>query len=343
MSYNYSNKTLFGINSDAERYSWTACNLLIITASFIGDTTILVGSIKYKAFQLHKIIVTIIQHIAVCDLLLSAMILQRTVSLAVGASKEELGAGLCYLKAYLGGYTMTASVFLICAMTLSKYLLLKYPLRTGPLTRKHAHQLCALMWTVSLYFPVTFLLTDKHDVSFDYRQYDCAYNFSSHAWKWLKPVSSLLLGIIPNVTIIVTTVLLLNEARKVARGERLRWQGIMTVVLTAVVYSVSIIPLTVYYLAEPYVEKKPGDPSEFYTDYFRIASAFLNINVMANFYIYSLTVTSFRKFLKSKVRLMFPCCFKGSAQQGRFSGDRVPDIRAVNRAPRVRPVATRTG
>ena len=340
MPYDYSNKTLFELDSDTERYIWTAWNLLIVTASFIGDSVILVGSIKFKAFELHKVIVTVIQHIAVCDLMLSAMILQRTVVLAKGS--DQLWVGMCYVKAYLGGYTMTASVFLVCTMTLSKHLLLKYPLRTGAVTAKQAHKLCAVMWTIALYFPITFLITDMHDVSFTYRIYDCAYNFSSQAWKWLKPISSLLLGFLPNITIIVTTILLLLESRKVARGagQSLRWQGIMTVVLTAAVYSLSILPLTVYYLVEPYVEERPGNPGPFYTDFFRLSSAFLNLNVIANFFIYSFTVRSFRRFIRTKVTKIVPCLSNSSTKNGQSSRGMVPKIRTINRTARTRQEAT---
>ena len=57
--------------------------------------------------------------------------------------------------------------------------------------------------------------------------------------------------------IIVCIVLLLLEARKVARGtgQSLRWQGIMTVVLTATVYSISFLPFTVYSRAAPFIMK----------------------------------------------------------------------------------------
>ena len=142
MPYNYSNETMFGIHNDVERYGWMSFNMFIVTTSFIGDSLIFVGSIKYRAFALHEVITAIIQHIAICDLLLSLMILQRTIVLLDGTNRL-MGVGLCYIKAYLGAYTMSASVLLVCAMVISKFLLLKYPLRTGYVTTKHAHKLCA--------------------------------------------------------------------------------------------------------------------------------------------------------------------------------------------------------
>ena len=80
----FSNRTEFGIQNDALRYTWAAYNIFILLSSFIGDTTILVASIKYRALKVHKLIVVIVQQIAVCDLLMSAVfVFPRVVSLIV--------------------------------------------------------------------------------------------------------------------------------------------------------------------------------------------------------------------------------------------------------------------
>ena len=106
----------------------------------------------------------------------------------------------------------------------------------------------------------------------------------------------------PNVTIITSTVLILKEARNFVRRkhEKLRWQGIMTVVFTATVYSLSFLPITVYFIAKPLVEISLSVPGPFHIEYYRVASSVVNCNILANFFVYSLTVDSFRSFLKSK-------------------------------------------
>ena len=67
----YSNKTAYSIKSDAVRYTWAGYYLFVIASSVIGDTTILIASIKYKAIKLHRVIIAIIQHIAFFDLIVS--------------------------------------------------------------------------------------------------------------------------------------------------------------------------------------------------------------------------------------------------------------------------------
>ena len=77
--YNFSNSTKFGIKNDTERYLWASWFVFVFLSSLLGDSLILIASIKYKAFNLHKMIVTFIQHIAVSDLLHSIGSLAPTI------------------------------------------------------------------------------------------------------------------------------------------------------------------------------------------------------------------------------------------------------------------------
>ena len=206
------------------------------------------------------------------------------------------------VRFFITYYLNTASPAFITALTLGKLLLLKNPLRAATWTKEQLHKVCAGIWLVSLYVPLLHLLVDKDDVTFDYRVYYCTYLYTKSIWKALLPVLALLTLFAPNVTIIMSTALILKEARKFVRRkhEKLRWQGIMTVVITATVYSVSYLPLTVYLIAEPLVEEDSSVPGQFLNEFYRISTMFLDCNILANFFVYSLTVDSFRSFLKTK-------------------------------------------
>ena len=193
------------------------------------------------------------------------------------------------------------SASLIAAISLGKLFLLKYPLRAGCWPTRNAHKICAGIWIASLSIPALYLLIDKDEVIFDYRVYACSCLYMSKAFRTLAPIVAFVVLFVPNCIIIVSTVLLLKEARKVVRGtnESLRWLGIMTFVLTAAVYSVSFVPITIYFIVKPFVEKGP-EPGPFYLEFYRVAVSAMNFNVLANFFVYSLTVTSFRNFLKTQ-------------------------------------------
>ena len=303
----YSNKTKYDIKDETLRYTWAGFFLFALISSLSGDTIILIASIKYKVFKLNKLIIVIIQHIAVCDLLVSlTSILPRFVSVA--ASAWLFGDFLCYFTAYTGYYFNPASMLLICIMTSTKLFLLQYPLRSGVITTARAHMFCALCWLVSLTFPISFLLVDKDDVYFSYRTYQCDYACSTtttNVWQWLKPTLALTFAFLPTCQVMITTVFLLVKAKQVAQRQSLKWQGILTVILVAAVYCLSVLPIFSYHIAVPLVISGEDLKSKpfFGTTYYRAASSFVTLNTISNFYIYSLTVPSFREFVWSRIRL----------------------------------------
>ena len=59
-------------------------NLVVLLSSLIGDTTILVGIIRYNAIKLNKAVVAIILHLAVNDLMQAMfVVLPQTISIAL--------------------------------------------------------------------------------------------------------------------------------------------------------------------------------------------------------------------------------------------------------------------
>ena len=304
----YSNKTAYAIESDDIRYIWACYHLFIIASSLIGDTTILISSIKYKAFKLHKVIIVVIQHIAFCDLMVSTThVLPKMVS--VISNKWVLGNFSCYLTSYASYYSNLTSVLLICTMTTSKLLLLKYPFRFGTTTSKKAHSICVACWLAAFTLPVILLLVDKDDVSFSYRAYTCEYVFSSEIWHYMRPFVAVLFGFIPTFLVVLTTLCLLIEASKVVSRSRksLKWQGIVTTVLTATVFCVSLLPYIVYHVGDRIVSVEDKSKSSFHKVFCRVANSLTSLNTISNFYIYSLTVSSFRAFIRSKVQLSYQC------------------------------------
>ena len=312
-SLNESHAELFGIRTETQRYAWSSWCFFVVLASFIGDTTILVSSIKYDALQLQKVLVTFIKHIAVCDLIVAFTYVSPTF-ISLVSNRWVFGSTMCHLQPYPVWSSTMASMLFISGMTSSKLLLLKYPLKARRLYTRYANKICSGIWVLSLYWPVCFLIVDRNDADFDYRVYFCNPNFSSEVWKVLLPINFVVFCVLPIILIIVTTILLLVEAKKiVSRGanERqcggyLKWQGIMTAVLTSCVYITSYLPVTVYFIAAPFVGSESPFWDMFHTKFHRVAVSLTHTNVMANFFIYSLTVTSFRTFIRIKVQRMIP-------------------------------------
>ena len=300
------NYSSYAIQNDGERYSWASFLMIIILSSIIGDTIILVGSIKYKAIRLHGFIVTLMEHIAVSDIILSVTyVFPDAVSLV--ADGWVMGDFFFYLTFYTKYHVYFAGILLVAVLTTVKLALLHFPLRATAWSRKRAHLVSAVLWIICLFFPISFLVVAKDDVYFDYNGYNCDYKFSAPVWRWLLPLGFISLSIVPVLVVMVTSLLILVKANITARrgGSNLLWEGVVTVLLTAAVYSVSFFPVAVWYCIPIHLKEDPPGPVQ---AMFRRVSLYLSmLNIMSNFFIYTLTVSSFRKFLKSRVRMVVSC------------------------------------
>ena len=183
-------------------------------------------------------------------------------------------------------------------------LLLKYPLRFGSISSKAAHTICGASWLTASIITTTILFVDWRDVYFSYRGYQCSYGFTSDIWFYLKLVIAIVFLFIPTCVVVITSVYLLVIAKQVARRgrESLKWQGIITTILTATIYCISIVPYIVYRVGESIVPEKMTQ-TFFNTTLYRTSMAVACLNTISNFFIYSLTVPSFRRFVCDKSRV----------------------------------------
>ena len=301
---------MYGLDTQTERYLLISYLLIVLISALVGDTAILIGSQKYQAFKnLHSLIVLFIQHIAVCDLVLSLTFVAPII-LNILADGPLLDDGLCNLYVYVYHYFLYVNLVFVAAMTTTKAVFLRYP-RCAQDWSAHStwrkHAVCVGLWIYSAYYPATLLAVDRKDLMFDYRTYSWDYGFTSPTWKWLQPVNSILVGLIPITTVAIATVPSVRvflRARRVSKRVRgiVRWQGLVTVLATATVFCICFLPYTVYSLAEHFVQE--STPGPFRTFFYRIAFFITAVNIMANFYIYSLTVRGFNEFLRFRIHLL---------------------------------------
>ena len=297
---------VFRMNSPAERYFWACYQLFVAFSSIVGDSLILLVSNKKDSFQLNSFLVTVMRHIAVCDITISiTLILPSTMSLI--ADKWVLGDTLCYATPYLTGFFFPTNMSLICVLTTGKFLLLTQPHWAKNLSIKSGHIVCGIMWATSLANPCLMYVLGRADVSFDYRTYACIYGWNASLWVKVKPVMFVMIAVVPNAVVLLTTIPTLKYlvvARRSAKraGGSVPWQGALTVFLTAAVYCLSTLPGTAYLIGAPFAIKDQTSehPYHFHLLY-RYGIFIAMINIASNFFIYSLTITSFRRYLCSKI------------------------------------------
>ena len=299
------NYTEYGIHNTGERCFWIIYLLIVLLSSLIGDTVILIASIKYNAIKLNKFLVTIMQHIAVCDILTSlSFVLPTMISLI--ANRWVLGEVLAYFNVYFQYYSTQGGTLLICTLTCSKFLILSYPLRKTFWTKKHAHLICSITWITAHIFPVLRFVYDKNGLLFGYRSYNVNYGRPSeysYRERLLIYLSVALTNIVPVLLVVVSTcgtLVYLVRARMVGvrSGRGRRWQGMVTVVMTGIVFCISIIPDTISFV----VVTATGVSSDRFNEVLRVSEFLTALNVMSNFYIYSLAIPSFRTFIETNLK-----------------------------------------
>ena len=308
----------YRIRSNAERYFWAAYLTFVLVSSLLGDTIILVASTRYNALRLNKCIVAVLQHIAVCDLVACfGYVLPTLISLI--ANQWVLGDVIAHIHLYLDYYSCQTTNCLTCALVCCKLLLLKFPFRTRTWTKRRAHALCASIWIFANIYPILRFILDKNGLVFSYISYNINFGLSSNSSIAERIVAysfNVITEDIPTLTVVITiclTLLHLLKSRRLTKrsGGRLRWQGMATVIATASVYCIPIIPHRVsYYIAITVSQRSLRESSVN-----RILELLTKLNIMSNFYIYSLTVASFREFIRSQV-MLWGCFTKPEDQEG---------------------------
>ena len=297
----------FGIPNVCERYFWASYHIFVSLSSLVGDTLILFASFQKNVFKVNKFIVSVMQHLAVCDL---GTVITTAVPGAISlvADSWVLGSVLCRARVYTFYlFIYPVNGYLTAVLTASKLLVLWFPLKAANLSRSTAHLVCGIVWTFSVALTaLSQVLRKEEDVVFDYLYYNCRSTFDEAASRKILFLAGIIVGVVPCLIVVSTTIPTLKYlvgAMKSARQARgnLPWQGALTVSLTALVYFISTLPMVAYALMSPFLS--PGPMAIYQGQYIRITYFLVLINTMANFHIYTMTVRGFREFLFSRVSL----------------------------------------
>ena len=254
---------------------------IVLLSSIIGDSIILAASISPNGIRLNRFIVTVMQHIAVSDLI-SCITYVSPFAVSSITNRWIIQGSLVDIRYYLDEVIYQINTMLITLLSTSKLLLLKFPNQASRWNNKRGHIACAAIWVfVNVLSAISLALPET---SFYY--YDC--------------FSIVVTLVFPVLIMIVTTVLILlhlNKARKIARrsGGKTRLRGVATVVATVIIYCISTVPLTTVAIYE-YFDKTTDLRYVWF-----IISCFSCLNIMSNIYVYYCTIPSLRDFVRVKI------------------------------------------
>ena len=306
----HDNTLQYKIENLTERQILIGYRVLLSVSSLIGDTLILVGSLRYNAIKLHEIIVIFVQHMAVADLLLTVFgIIPSAVFLA--ANDWILGDAMCYLNNLAEVISLLILFMMTAAIAVAKMLIIKYPLSAMYFSTKAGHIIAICIWIIGFSFPTATLSKDKEGVYYDFLAYSCVYVLDKHVWDTTShKIFNTVFGIaflVPVAGTVISSAVLLILAKRATVGhpEGLQWKGVLTVLITAASHTLLGLPITIYYVAPGFNTTHPYD--------MRYILWISQLAVIVNFSVISLTVPSFKKFLKK----CFSCSSRSSKDERR--------------------------
>ena len=286
----------------AVKYTSTAVAAILILLGLTGNSIILIGSFQYNAFRLDKVTATLIDHLAVSDLACTVVLMIPS-TIATMWDSWPFGYTFCKIHFYMVLTLSHCSVCHICAMTTSKLVSIQRPFRAQLWERRNGHLLGSAVWVLSVTPAVILLIVNPNSFYYDNVRIACMYDFSDPIWTYLLPAVSFFMAGVPNMILVISTIGLIVSAWKVAkRGrESVKWQGMITVICVALVYFISYSPQVVLNLMGGKYQH-PDQTDNNIKVGILICSRLILLNYVSNVFIYTISVHSFRQFLKSWVR-----------------------------------------
>ena len=295
-----SNQTLFGLKTDVERYSLITWSSISLIVNLVGNSIVLLATIKYKAIKLDKVSVVLIQNIAVSDILMGLNTIFPILTSLI-TDKWIFGDILCYVQHYMKVPIFLSAELLICAMHLNKLTCLTFPLKSIYKKRTTGCILAVSMWVLACVIPSVQLYVDKESITFDYRLYRCHYVFRAPVWRWARPLLLSTIMIVPNILVLLSTfTLMIFVWRK--RG-KINLQGALTSVYIGLAYVIAFGPVAVNQsiIINLYPIMAKDTRSFFFVVFSRIAFFTTFLNGMSNVFIYTVSVKSFGDFISKNL------------------------------------------
>ena len=283
------------------KYTSSAIALLLILLGLAGNSIILVGGVWYKAFRVDKVTRTLILHLAASDVICT-LVFMVPGTITTMADTYPFGYTFCKVHFYMILTFGHSTVGHICVLTTSKLVSLHQPFRAQIWEKKNGHLFGAAIWALSTVPAIVLLSVNPDSLYYDEIRVSCMYDFSEPIWTYLLPTLSFFLALVPNIIVVTSTIgLIISSCRVAARGrESLKWQGVVAIILVALVYCISFSP----HIGMNFMGNKFLHPSQ--TDRFMKIGIFVStrltlLNYVSNIFVYAASMRSFRRFLREKL------------------------------------------
>ena len=287
---------LFGPDNNITRWGLVTFMVVIIIISLVGNTVVLIGSLKYKVLaSMDQVSIILVENIACTDLmitLISSMVILTTLA----SERWILGAVLCAVS-YFRLYVLFIEMFFITAMSSYRLKIISSPF-SAPLSQKTVKVIVILTWVFWIVFGVVRVgLDSETKIVYVPKSLQCWYgdgDYSSdmqvNIGKFTAGVGSLMI-IALSLSNVIMLYFIANSSAFRGNGNTPGFKALKMVTCVCLVFIVSYLPTIVLFGLIAMGRVPPN-----WT--FALAGIAVTLSTISNPIIYSLTNPNFAKFLR---------------------------------------------
>ena len=308
------------VKVEVHRPLWITLFFFGTVIALLGNTLILIAA-KQRAINLDNVTTTLIQHVAISDILNTLIVIFPTF-LTVTTDHWLFGKEFCYFRAITQVPLQTHSMLLVCALNCAKLAFILFPLRSDTWRRRYGHIIAGITCLVSwVPLPISIILVKTGHVKpmFNFESITCEFMVGQPS-RLTSTYAAINFTMITGSTALVvgTTIWLTVIATRMskARGNQVKLRGVVTVISIAILFCLSFLPVTAVYVVFLMGQKGFTFSDGFYQFLFTrgrtLAIHVIYLNNIANVFIYFASIASFRGFVRTKFRFLFSHCYKGN-------------------------------
>lgn len=270
-------------------------SISIFITSLIGNTVVLLATLRYNAIKLDEISVVLIRNIAVADLGVAIYVVSTLPGIIT--RKYPYSDFFCaFSKTWLYSCLMT-EVVLVAALSISKLLWILKPLQALSRSKKNGRIIASLIWLVMICFAAATTISresaNDNWTFFESSLYQCSrQNLNKSSGILFKSIV-MSFNAVPQVVITVATVWLLALVSKAGKIHR---RGLVTILLVCALFFISHAPYgCLYQIMKLFVK------ADWMSVFYRWSYYIVYLNYAANPFLYYASIDSFQRFVKQRV------------------------------------------
>ena len=287
--------SLFGPDDNITRWGLVTFMVVIIIISLVGNTVVLIGSLKYKVLaSMDQVSIILLENIACTDLiitLISTMVMLTTLV----SERWILGAVLCAVS-YFRLYVLFIEMFFITAMSSYRLKIISSPF-SAPLPQRTAKVIVVMVWVFWIVFGVVRVGFDSETkIVYLPNSLQCWYgdgDYSDMQVKIGKFTSGIALLMIIALSLcnVVMLYYIANSAAFRGNGHTPGFKALKTVTCVCSVFIVSYLP-TIVLFGLIAMGRNPANWT------YALSAIAVTLSTISNPIIYGLTNPNFAKFLR---------------------------------------------